>query len=155
MFLVKHAVGDIALVAQVALTVVQGDMDGVVVAHMAREVSAQGDLWVAGGNGSAELHFQLGGNACNLQLAREHPVGDFVDERADDAAVQRLDPAVIVDIRGPGGDDVLAVFPEFQMKADGIRRAAAEAILALLIQIWINQLFHYCFAVKNLSALAA
>jgi hypothetical protein len=56
--------------------------------------------------------------------------------------MQGLDPAVIVHVGGPGGDDVLAVFPKFQMQANGIGGATPEAIVPLLIEIWIDELFH-------------
>ena len=39
MVFVEHVVGDVALVAQVALAVMQGDMDGIVVAHVASEMA--------------------------------------------------------------------------------------------------------------------
>ena len=67
MLLVEHAVGDVSLVAQSALAVVQRDVDGVVVAHVAGDVSAQGDLGVTGGDRTTEFHFQFGGHAGGLQ----------------------------------------------------------------------------------------
>ena len=141
--LVKHAISDIALIAQVALAVMQGDMNGIVVAHVAREVAAQGDERVTGRDRSAELHFQFGGDTGHLQAAREYPVGQFIDEGADDAAMQRLYPAVIIEAGRPGGDDIFAVFPEFQMQADGVCRATPEAVITLLVEVWINELLHF------------
>ena len=97
--LVKHVVSDIALVAQAPLAVMKGDMHGVEVENIASDSAAQGDFRVTGGDGTAEFHFQLGGDTGGLQAAREHPVGKFVDERADDAAMQGFYPAVIVHTR--------------------------------------------------------
>lgn len=116
----------------------QRDVDRVIVAHIASDAAAQGDLRVARGNGSAEFHLQFGGDSSELQAPREHPVGEFVDEGADDAAMQGLDPSVIVEAGRPSGDDFLAVLPKFQVQADGICRAAAEAVVALFVEIWIN-----------------
>ena len=74
-------------------------MDGVEVENVASDSAAQGDFRVTGGNGTAEFHFQFGGDTSGLQAAREYPVGEFVDERADDAAMQGFYPAVIVHTR--------------------------------------------------------
>ena len=117
-------------------------MDGVEILYVARDAAAQGNERVAGGDGTAKFHFQFGGDSGTLQAAREYPVGEFVDERADDATVQCLYPAVIVDAGRPGGNDLLAIFPEFQMQADGVRRATAEAVVTFLVKIWINEFFH-------------
>ena len=68
-FLVKHAVGHVAFIAQATLAVVERDMDGVVVAHVARQSSAQGDLGVTGGNGTAVFDFKFGGYTGALQAA--------------------------------------------------------------------------------------
>ena len=141
-FTIKHAVGDEALVTQVALTVVQRDVYSVEIEHVAGDAAAQGNLRFSGGNWAAEFHFQFGGDSSNLKASREDPVGQFVTERADDATVQGFYPAVIVDVGRPCGDDVLAVFPKFQMQADGISRAAAEAVVTFLIKVWIDKLLH-------------
>ena len=98
-FTVKHAIGNVALVAKPPLTVVHGDMNGIVVANVAGDAASQGDLRVTRGDGPTEFDLQLGGDASGLQAPREYPVGQFVDKCADDAAVQGLDPAVVVDVR--------------------------------------------------------
>ena len=121
----------------------QGDMHRVEILHVARDAAAQGDLRVTRRYRTAKFHFQLSRYACTLQAAREHPIGEFVDERADDAAVQGLYPTVVVNARRPGGYDLLAVFPEFQMQADGIRRAATEAVVTFFVKIWIDQFIHH------------
>ena len=113
--IIEHAVGDKALVAQAPLAVMQGDVHSVEILHVASDAAAQGNLRVSGGNWATEFHFQFGGNSGCLKASREDPVGQFVNERTDDAAVQGFYPAVVVDAGRPGGDDVLTVFPKFQM----------------------------------------
>ena len=88
----------------------------------------------------ARLH--LGSDACRLQLAGNHPAADFIEQESLDTAMKGVEPALVVGRGRPDGDDVVAVFVEMEVEADGIVRGATDAVVAFGGKPGVKDAFH-------------
>lgn len=113
------------------------------IAHLPADHGTDGDGAVGGGDGVVVFEFHLGGYAGGLEFAGDDPSGNFVDEEGLYAAVEGVDPALVVGGGGPMGEDIVAVFEEAEMKTDGIVGGAADAVVALALQPGVFDTFEH------------
>ena len=82
------------------------------VATLLGDVSPNSKLRILGRDSLAETHVHLNSEAIGVHLASDNPATSFVDECAQDATVQGVDPSLIIGLWLPVGDNVVAVFPK-------------------------------------------
>lgn len=80
--------------------------------------------------------------AC-LQLAGDNPSAHLVNQRAENAAVHRIHPSLIVLFGMPGAHDVVAILVELHVEADGVFGTTAKAVVFRVVSPRVNNLLHF------------
>ena len=135
-------VGDGGTGAHLAGSVGDGGLHGDDVAPLRGDASADGDCRLGGGDRSQVASFEAGGDARGLEFAGHGPAADFIEQKGLDATVEGVNPALEIGRGRPEAHDVVAVFVEFEMEAEGVRRAAPDAVISGCVDPWVVNLFH-------------
>jgi len=106
------------------------------------EAGTDGDLRFGGHDALPVFHLQSVGDATGLQFTEHHPRGALVDERGLNAAMQRVYPTLVVGLRFPEADDVVAILVELHFHAQRVIGAAAKAVVSLFVYPVILNLSH-------------
>ena len=85
----------------------------------------------------SELHVELHRHTRGLQFAVDDPACHFIHQHTDDSAMQGVDPALVILTGIPDGKHILTLFPKLKMQSHRIIGSTANAVVTLLVQIWI------------------
>ena len=151
-FLLTHGeIDGLALCAEFFHRIVNLNMNESHLTLHLGKAGTNGNLRLGGHNALAVFHLQAVGHAAGLQLAEHHPRGTLVDERGLYAAVQGVNPSLIVSLRFPKTDNIVAIFIEFHLHAKRIVRAASKTVVALLVYPMILDFSHRLFVDRLVS----
>ena len=133
----KGEVDGFALITNLALGVLQSQVDGDDVAALTGDVTTHRNLRIGGHHRLLVLHVELHRHTRCLQFAVDNPACHFIHQHTDDSAMQGVDPALVILAGIPDGKYILTLFPKLKMQSYRIVWGTANAVVTLLVQIWI------------------
>ena len=133
----KGEIDGFALITNLAFGVLQSQVDGDDVAALTGDVTTHRNLRIGGHHRLLVLHVELHRHTRGLQFAVDDPACHFIHQHTDDSAMQGIDPALLILAGIPDGKHILTLFPKLKMQSYRIVGGTANAVVTLLVQIWI------------------
>ena len=146
----QRELGTDGLRAQLIATIVQTGLDDRQVPLLLTKPGTERQPCIVGGDGLAETCLHLGSNASRLQLAKDHPTANLVQQDRLYAAVQGVQPALIFGPWRPPADYLVSILIKLHVQAGHIMGRASETIITVCFFPRIDYLFHGSKQIKLL-----